>query len=262
MGRSGGCETKFCHGRGICNPKPKDPRVPHICTCKPGFYGNYCEDQKPTSVFSLGPGSKEGKYSESVKKNKRKKVLATIGIVLLVILAVAALIAINVATKGECLNVFFQCIGSITTVFEVCFQVIAECCRQKTVSKEIEKAEIEAEAGTGGDGDERTKLLSKEKDDDSIEEDKEEKSKDGFFGRNLKRLIGWQTASQQATGLGFRLHKQATEGGDDDVLQSPFGGSRGGKKNKGQKKKKGGKGGGKKGGRNRSKPRKMRIRKE
>ena len=87
--RSTGCEDKFCHGRGVCAPKPKDPRNPQICRCEKGYYGSYCEDERKDTVFDLGGAkTKTEKKKVSKRKKKVKKVFATIGIVLLVILAV------------------------------------------------------------------------------------------------------------------------------------------------------------------------------
>ena len=49
---------------------------------------------------------------------------------------------------------------------------------------------------------------SSEIQDEEEQEGSEPKEEDGFFSRNLKRFLKYQTASQQATGLGYRIHKK------------------------------------------------------
>ncbi|XP_075259916.1 uncharacterized protein LOC142351659 [Convolutriloba macropyga] len=134
------------------------------------------------------------------------------------------LIVVNVVTKGECLSVFFQFFGSCLTVFEVCFQLVVECCRQRTVSKEIQHTKLQAEMESKEH--ENAALISNGNPSSEIQDEEEqegsEPKEDGFFSRNLKRFLKYQTASQQATGLGYRIHKKVNEGADDDVIDAPL----------------------------------------
>ena len=76
--------------------------------------------------------------------------------------------------------------------------------------------------------------------------DTEEKKKDGFFKRNLKRFFAFQLLSQASTNIGGRIQKEVNPDGGGGGMELPL---LGGKDTKGKSK-----------GKKRPKQRKIRVR--